>query len=91
MVRALGSSEMSGNDSQSQNSTAEFRSGQENYYQLPVVKLFTPDTDCTWLLSELDPTDPDLAFGLCDLSLGTPELSSVRLSELQAEPAAKTV
>ena len=50
---------------------------------LPVVKLFTPDAGATWLLTELDPTDPDLAFGLCDLGLGCPELGYVRLSELQ--------
>lgn len=31
----------------------------------PVVKLFTPDATCTWLLTEIDPDDPDLAFGLC--------------------------
>jgi len=31
---------------------------------LPVVKLFTPDAQCTWLLSELDPDDPDIAFGI---------------------------
>ena len=48
----------------------------------PVVKLFTPDAQCTWLLSELDPDDPDIAFGLCDLGMGSPELGSVRLSEL---------
>jgi hypothetical protein len=30
-----------------------------------VVKLFTPDAACTWLLTELDPDDPDIAFGLC--------------------------
>jgi antirestriction protein ArdC len=51
---------------------------------LPVVKLFTPDAGCTWLLSELDPEDPDIAFGLCDLGLGCPELGSVRLSELES-------
>ncbi|MGK9171545.1 DUF2958 domain-containing protein [Inquilinus limosus] len=50
----------------------------------PVVKLFTPDAGATWLLSELDPADPDLAFGLCDLGLGFPELGSVRLSEIAA-------
>lgn len=49
---------------------------------LPVVKLFTPDAGCTWLLTELDPEDPDIAFGLCDLGLGFPELGSVRLSEI---------
>lgn len=31
----------------------------------PVVKLFTPDGGATWLLSETDPEDPDIAFGLC--------------------------
>lgn len=48
----------------------------------PVVKLFTPDANCTWLLSELDPTDQDRAFGLCDLGLGCPELGYVSLTEL---------
>ena len=49
---------------------------------LPVVKLFTPDAGCTWLLTEIDPDDPDIAFGLCDLGLGYPELGSVSLAEL---------
>jgi hypothetical protein len=48
----------------------------------PVVKLFCPWSGATWLLSELDPEDPDLAFGLCDLGVGCPELGRVRLSEL---------
>jgi hypothetical protein len=51
---------------------------------LPVVKLFTPDAGCTWLLTELDPEDPDIAFGLCDLGMGCPELGSVRISELES-------
>lgn len=50
----------------------------------PVVKLFTPDAACTWLLSELDPDDPDRAFGLCDLGVGFPELGWVDLRELSA-------
>lgn len=49
---------------------------------LPIVRLFTPDAHATWLLTELDPQDGDTAFGLCDLGLGMPELSTVRLSEL---------
>jgi Protein of unknown function (DUF2958) len=49
----------------------------------PVVKLFTPDAQCTWLLTELDP-DAGLAFGLCDLGLGEPELGYVSLIELAA-------
>lgn len=48
----------------------------------PVVKLFTPDGAAIWLLTEVDPDDPDLAFGLCDLGLGYPELGYVSLSEL---------
>lgn len=48
----------------------------------PVVKLFTPDAGCTWLLCELDPDEPDRAFGLCDLGLGFPELGYVDLREL---------
>jgi len=50
----------------------------------PVVKLFTPDAACTWLLSEIDPENPDLAFGLCDLGMGYPELGAVSLSEITA-------
>jgi Protein of unknown function (DUF2958) len=50
----------------------------------PVLKLFTPDAAATWLLSELDPEDPDRAFGLCDLGLGCPELGWVSLRELQS-------
>lgn len=51
---------------------------------VPVVKLFTPDANCTWLLTEIDPEDPDIAFGLCDLGMGFPELGDVSLSELEA-------
>ena len=50
----------------------------------PVVKLFTPDAACTWLLSELDPDEPDIAFGLCDLGMGCPELGSVSIAEIEA-------
>lgn len=48
----------------------------------PVVKLFTPDANATWLLTELDPEDTNRAFGLCDLGLGFPELGWVWLPEL---------
>ncbi|KHK52088.1 lipoprotein [Ralstonia sp. A12] len=49
---------------------------------MPVVRLFTPDAHATWLLTELDPTDGDTAFGLCDIGIGMPELGRVNLSEL---------
>ena len=48
----------------------------------PVVKLFTPDAQATWLLTELD--ERGLAFGLCDCGLGEPELGYVHLRELEA-------
>jgi len=50
----------------------------------PVVKLFTPDAGFTWLLSEIDPENEDLAFGLCDLGMGYPEMGSVSLAEIAA-------
>jgi hypothetical protein len=40
----------------------------------PVIKLFAPWGAGTWLLSELDPEDADIAFGLCDLGMGCPNL-----------------
>lgn len=49
---------------------------------VPVVKLFTPDAQATWLITEVDPDDPDRLFGLCDLGLGFPELGYVSLAEL---------
>jgi hypothetical protein len=50
----------------------------------PVVKFFCPWTGATWLLTELQPDDPDVAFGLCDLGMGYPELGCVSLMELKA-------
>jgi len=49
---------------------------------LPIVKLFTPDANASWLLTELDPDDPSVAFGLADLGLGMPELGYISLAEL---------
>lgn len=48
----------------------------------PVVKLFTPDAGAVWLLTELDPAEPSIAYGLCDLGLGFPELGYVSITEL---------
>lgn len=54
----------------------------EDIDPVPVVKLFTPDANATWLLTELDPDRPTIAFGLCDLGLGCPELGYVSLDEI---------
>jgi hypothetical protein len=51
---------------------------------MPVVRLLCPWSNAVWLLTELDPDDPDIGFGLCDPGLGFPELGSVRLSEMEA-------
>lgn len=56
----------------------------ETHDPFPVVKLHVPNGNATWLLSELDPDDPDLAYGVCDLGLGAPVLDYVRLSDLAA-------
>jgi hypothetical protein len=49
---------------------------------LPVVKLLMPQSGAVWLLTELDPEDPDIAFGLCDLGMGCPELGYVSRAEI---------
>lgn len=64
---------------------ANFRTNQRELKEIdpyPVVKLFTPDAQATWLLSEFDPCE-GLFFGLCDLGLGFPELGYVAQVELQ--------
>jgi len=46
----------------------------------PVVKYFAGGS-CTWLLTEIDP-ETGIAFGLCDLGQGFPELGYVSIPEL---------
>jgi len=47
----------------------------------PVLKLFTPTAQCTWLIQDSD--DQGRMFGLCDLGLGYPELGYVMLDQLE--------
>ena len=49
----------------------------------PVLKLFNPCGAGTWLVTELDPGDPSVAFGLADLGFGCPEVGSFSLEELE--------
>lgn len=51
---------------------------------VPVVKFFDPCGAATWLITRLDPEEPDILYGLCDLGMGLPELGPVRFSELAA-------
>jgi Protein of unknown function (DUF2958) len=48
----------------------------------PLVKLFNPCGAATWLLTEIDPDDETVAWGLCDLGMGCPEFGTVSLTEL---------
>lgn len=63
------------------NGEASAQGKREDFY--PVVKLFTPDAHAIWLLTELDPEDADTAYGLCDVGLGVPELTHIKLSALE--------
>lgn len=45
--------------------------------------MFTPDAQATWLFTELA-ADGDTLFGLCDLSIGLPELGYASLAEIQS-------
>jgi len=47
----------------------------------PVVKIFTPDANATWLFTEFDAKRLEF-FGLCDLGQGEPELGYVSADEL---------
>lgn len=49
---------------------------------LPAVYVFTPDAGATWILWEASMAD-GLAFGMCDLGLGFPELDYVSINELE--------
>ncbi|SUO90249.1 DUF2958 domain-containing protein [Suttonella indologenes] len=53
----------------------------EKYDLRPVVHLYLPGTRCQWLLTEID-TDLDMAFGLCDLGIGSPKLGYMSLHEV---------
>ena len=50
----------------------------------PVVKVFNPCGAATWLITEMDPDNEDILYGLCDLGMGFPELGYVSLSELKS-------
>ena len=47
-----------------------------------VVKLFNPSGNQTWLITEMGLDG--MAFGLCDLGLGCPELGYVNILELSS-------
>ena len=57
-------------------------SGYGNHDHVPVVKLFLPDDNGTWLLTGINPEDETEAFGLSDWGDGYPEVGPVSLQTL---------
>jgi hypothetical protein len=47
----------------------------------PVIKLHIPMIGSAWLLTEIMPVRTNIAFGLCDMGLGSPEIGYVNLDE----------
>ena len=62
------------------------RNGASRGDHVPHCKWFYPAGAATWLVSDFDPEDPDVAHCLADLGMGYPEIGSVRISELEAFP-----
>ena len=50
--------------------------GKDEFNFAPVVKLFCPRGAATWLLSEIDPEDEDIAFGLCTSNICAPRVKA---------------
>lgn len=46
----------------------------------PAVWVFTPDAGADWLVWEYDPDD-GMAFGLCDMGMGSPEIGDVVMTQ----------
>lgn len=59
-------------------------SGSRNLDFTPVVKLFNPYGAGTWLITEIDPDDNDIAWCLADLGMQCAEFGTISLSELSA-------
>jgi hypothetical protein len=58
------------------------RTGGDDDDLTPVVKLFDAFGQAFWLLTEMD--EDGIAYGLCDLGMGFPEIGSVSIAELEA-------
>ena len=49
---------------------------------MPLVKLFMPTATGRWLISQLKPSDPNIAFGLADMGVGYLEIGYIHLPEI---------
>lgn len=55
---------------------------QPNFDPYPVIKLISPDGACVYLLTEIDPDNYFVSFGLCYLGFGVPELGEFSLNHI---------
>jgi hypothetical protein len=59
------------------------QAGQSEPDHKPAVKIFDPCGAGTWLITESNPDEPDILFGLADLGMGMPELGYISRAELE--------
>lgn len=57
---------------------------ERNFDPEPLLKFFAPWDQKVWLISEMNPNNHDVLFGLCDLGVEEPELGTIILSELNS-------
>lgn len=50
----------------------------------PVVKLFSENANCTWLLSYINHEIHNIAYGLVDTGNGSPEMKELRIKNLES-------
>lgn len=62
----------------------ELAKAQPDFDPVPVLKLFAPWDQRTWLISEMSPDNQGILFGLVDLGVGEPEVGMIILSEISA-------
>lgn len=53
-----------------------------DFYPVAVIRM--PDGPCIWLLTHAHLDEPDIAYGLIDISDGQPTMGKVSLAELDA-------
>ena len=61
---------------------AKVKGTAKEFDPFPVVKLFYPAGSGTWLLSEIEPDELEIAWAVADLGMGLPEFGTVCLQEL---------
>ena len=63
---------------------AKYEAGDEDINETVVCKFFNPCGAATWLITQLDPEDGDIMYGLADLGFGCVEYGSISLSEIKS-------